>query len=425
MMLPTFRFHAAVVIVLLLIFAAVNPSANAQGVFLRAAGAVNESVAGVATAMPIDGSGALYWNPATISALKKSEISLGMGIILPESKVSSSIPAIAGTAGSTESEAGATPVPGMSFIWRRCPKSPVTYGLGMSAVGGAASLYPSTGSVVNPILGGRSKSATVIIMQITPTVSYQVTEKLSVGVAPVIDLASLAINPMQLGQPVGADDEIHNYGTRYAWGGGFQIGTYYDFKNHFKTGFMFKSPVWAENISFEGTKVTGAPPAPVSGSFDLNLPMILSAGVSYDGIKDTIIGLDVRYFDYANTTGFKDGVVGGKVMGLDWDSIFAVAIGVEHKLNGKWKVRTGYCWNENPIPSRSSYLNVAAPMMIQHLVSVGATYAIVKDLEFSFAYTHAFKAAVSGQFHVEPNIVGNVTNEVSADTFNFGITKKW
>ncbi len=279
----------------------------------------------------------------------------------------------------------------------------------------------------NPILAGRSKSANVVVLQVTPTISYQVTDRLSIGVAPVIDLASLNINPMQLGQELGPANEIHNYGTRYAWGGGFQIGTFYDFQNHFKAGFMFKSPIWAERLRISGTTIDGTPR---EDSFDLNLPMTLSLGFSYDGFKNTVIGMDFRYFDYGNTTGFEEGInSAGKVMGLDWDSVFSVALGIERTLSKKLKVRAGYCWNENPIPSRSAALNVAAPLMMQHTLSFGGTYAVQKDLEFSLAYSHAFKAKITGPFAAEHpvagTLTGSVTNEAYANLLVAGITKKW
>ena len=399
-------------------------SVRAQGVFLRSSGAVNESVGSVATGMPLDGSGALYWNPASISALEKNELSIGLGIILPESTVESKVVHDAsGTVlaeGKTVGSAGSVPVPTMSFIWRRCPKSPVTFGLGMGAVGGAASLYAATD---NPVLNARSKSASIVILQVTPTVSYQVSEKLSLGVAPLIDLASLQINPMQLGQP--ATQEIHNYGTRYAWGGGFQVGAFYDFKNHFKAGFMYKSPIWAEPLHYQGTVV--GTNKPVSGSFELDLPTTISLGFSYDGFKNTVIGMDFRYFDYGHAQGFKQGIdENGIVKGVDWESIFSIAMGLERTINDKLKARIGYVWNENPIPSRSVALNVADPLLMQHTLSFGATYAVQKNLEFTLAYSHCFKAKETGTFPTPiAGTYGVVTSSAYANVLMTGITKKW
>ena len=404
-----------------------SSSAFGQGVMLRAVGAVNESMGSAATACPLDSAGAIHWNPASISALKKNEMSFGLGVIMPNSTVSSSVTLdstgqVLGE-GSTNGRTGSIPAPNMALVWRRCPKSPITYGLGMSAVGGAATLYPSTGDPLdNPILGGHSKSSTVVILQVTPTAAVQVSDRLSLGFAPIVDIAALTINPMQLGQKT--DREVHNYGTRYAWGAGFQMGAYYDFKNHFKTGFMFKSPIWAESVRYHGTYVDDGSPA--DGSFNLNLPMTLSAGISYDGFRDTIFALDVRYFDYANTNGFRHGVVDGKVAGLDWKSVMSVAMGVERTVTKKLKVRMGYCWNENPIPSRSAFLNVSAPLTIEHALSFGGTYTIAKDFDMSFAYSHGFNATSSGAFPSPiPGTTGYVSNKSEANLLLAGFTKRW
>jgi long-chain fatty acid transport protein len=156
--------------------------------------------------------------------------------------------------------------------------------------------------------------------------------------------------------------------------------------------------------------------------FDLNLPMTLSAGVSYDGFRNTVIGMDVRYLDYANTAGFDKGVVGGVVKGLDWESVFSINLGLERKINDRLKGRLGYCWNENPIPSRSASLAISAPMIMQNVFSCGFGYTFAKDLELSAAYVHAFEAKLSGEVHGTPL---TVTNIISADSLFAGITKRW
>jgi long-chain fatty acid transport protein len=294
----------------------------------------------------------------------------------------------------------------------------------MAAVGGASSLYPQDFNPTNPsssnlILADHGRSATVMVLQVTPTVSVQLTERMSIGVAPIIDLASLNINPMSLNRHLATP--LDTYGTKYVWGGGFQIGTFYDFQNHWKVGFMFKSPIWAEKLYFTGTYYdNNGIPNPDSATFQLNLPMTLSAGISYDGFRDTIIGMDVRYIDYSTAAGLDKGLEGNVVKGLDWESVFSINVGLERKINNRIKGRLGYCWNENPIPSRSSALCVSAPMITQHVFSCGFSYTFAKDLELSAAYCHAFRAKLSGE------MAGmTVTNVLSADSLFAGITKKW
>jgi long-chain fatty acid transport protein len=399
---------------------------------LRGVGAVNEAVGGTATAMPLDASGALYWNPASISALPKNEMTLGLELIQPHSRVESSIPAI-GAYGSTKGEAGVVPVPSMGFVWSTSRRSPFTYGIGLAGVGGAASLYPhdtTPGLDKNPVLGEHGRSATVVVLQMTPTVSAQLTERMSIGIAPIIDLASANVNPMSLGRHI--DEPLMTYGTKYVWAGGFQIGTLYDFQNHFKAGFMFKSPMWAEKLYFSGSYLNDQNVLEHGTvNFQLNLPMTMSAGISYDGFRNTVIGMDVRYFDYSNTAGLAKGInpTTGDVEGLGWESVFAINVGVERKITNRLKGRMGYCWNENPIPSQSAVLAISAPMMTQHVLSFGAGYTFAKDLELSFAYCHGFKATVTGPFVAEVAqvgpVTGSVTSTISADSFVAGLTKKW
>ncbi|MDR0328574.1 MAG: outer membrane protein transport protein [Planctomycetaceae bacterium] len=414
--------HRLFVAFAMVLYSYAQPTALSQGVMLRSVGAVNASVGGTATAMPLDAMGALQWNPASISALPKNEMAFGLELVMADSRVKSSVSTPMTMSGSTKGEQGVVPAPSMGIVWSKNRQSPYTFGLGLGAVGGAASLYPHTpfsGANPNPVLMSHGRSATVVVLQVTPTVAVQLTERWSVGVAPLIDLASLTVNPMSLGRKT--DESLMTYGTKYVWGGGFQIGTLYDFKNHVKAGFMFKSPIWAEKLYFTGTRYgTSGTPIADSNKFQLQLPMTLSAGLSYDGFRNTVIGMDVRYLDYDNAAGLNSGMVDGVVEGLGWESVYSICVGAERTINSKLRGRLGYCWNENPIPGRSAALCISAPMITQHVLSCGFSYAIVKDLELSAAYSHAFEAKNTG-----PIPGGSVTNILSANSVFAGVTKKW
>src|SRR5262245_37936676 len=64
-----------------------------QGSVIGAVGPVNRSMAGAATAAPLDAMGALYWNPATLTGLDKSEMSFASALYYGTSRLSSSLPA--------------------------------------------------------------------------------------------------------------------------------------------------------------------------------------------------------------------------------------------------------------------------------------------------------------------------------------------
>jgi long-chain fatty acid transport protein len=426
------RYFSFCVVVLGLVFT--SSFCYSQGVLFRGIGPVSDSMGGAAIAAPLDSAGAIYANPASIAALKDNQITFGLGIIIPKSSVEShAVAAPAITYGKANTEAGEVPTPTMATVFKSKQNSRLTYGLAVAGIGGASAVYDANTDVgidlgagkyvpKNPILEGSAKSSNVQIFQIMPTVSYNVTDRLAVGVTPVIGLASLAINPMQLGMPL--NNAMHNFGTKYTWAGGINAGAYYDFKNHWRAGFTFKSPMWANALEYTGTDTANG--APVKNEFQLNLPMILGMGFSFDGIDKTVIACDIRYHDYENAEGFGNIIsTSGTISGLGWNSVMSVSVGVERTLTDRIKVRAGYCWNENPIPSESQFANVAAPLFMQHVLGLGATYTFLKDFDVMVTWTHAFEAKVTGTVAATNSGVVSVTNTVSADTLSFGLTKRF
>src|SRR5207237_533378 len=149
-----------------------------------------------------------YWNPASISGLGHSEMEFGIEFLYPRATLSShvaagslgfGVPRVPLT-GSTGSDSGVFPLPSFGLVYQP-PESPWTLGVGLFAVGGFAVNYPS--SVNNPFLtpqppngvGVGNLFAQYQILQLTPTVAYQLTEHLSVGAGLTADLASLLVDP--------------------------------------------------------------------------------------------------------------------------------------------------------------------------------------------------------------------------------------
>src|SRR5437868_4169402 len=77
-------------------------------------GPINRSMGGAAVAAPIDAAGAIYWNPATIGDLGKSEMEFGGELVIPQTTLASRVGAGAfgqgfpptPLAGSTEGDNG-------------------------------------------------------------------------------------------------------------------------------------------------------------------------------------------------------------------------------------------------------------------------------------------------------------------------------
>jgi long-chain fatty acid transport protein len=157
--------------------------------------------------------------------------------------------------------------------------------------------------------------------------------------------------------------------------------------------------------------------------------MIISVGTSYTGFEKWIVACDLRYFDYANTMGFRHAGFSpdGAAQGLNWNSIMSVAVGVQRQINEKWSARMGYCFNENPIDSAAASYNVASPLIIQHVLSMGASYTFADNWFASLTYMHCFQNSVTGPIINTSGQIPNssVTCTDSADAVTANVTKRF
>jgi long-chain fatty acid transport protein len=419
------RALSVAVLVCIVLLVSVS-GAQAQGIFLTGIGPVNTSMGGAAVAAPLDSAGALFWNSATTSGLKQSEMEMGIGFVLPTTTLSSTAGPLSG---STQGEPGVTPIPTMAFVSKNdC--SPWSWGVGIFGVGGFSANYPaSTFPTGNPILfpqtaGGIGRIfSDAEIYQLVPSVAYQLTDKLSIGFGADIDLADIQADPLIFAPPNGG---LYGpgTGTRYAWGGGFQAGLYYTTDYCWNFGVSFKSAQWFEPLRFNSNDALGNP---VFDKVNFQLPSITSIGASYTGFDRWLYAVDVRWFDYEDASGFNGNgfKANGAVSGLGWHDIVSVASGVQYCLTDCCKLRLGYTYVENPVPSSQTFFNLGTALIMSHFVSVGASYMIHGNVEANISYTHGFEASQSGPI-ISP-LIGpapgtSVTNKISADEVILGLT---
>jgi long-chain fatty acid transport protein len=416
-----------------LVFGLATASAIGQGIALPAAGPINQSMGGASTAAPIDAMGALYWNPASISGLQCSEMGFGLGLLLPTTHLASSLaPNSLGPGfppvplqGSNRSNAGVTPVPDLALV-ERIDDSDWSYGVGIFAIGGFSTNYPASAS--NPVLtppppvglGLGHVYAQLQVLQVVPTLSYQLTDRLSVGVSPTIDLAQLAVDPSVFSAPDDANgDGFASYpsatATSYTWGIGAQVGLFYK-APAWNFGFSLKSPQWFDDFRANSSNEIGQPRT-LRSEFDF--PLIASWGVAYTGCERWLFATDFRYFDYRNTDGFRTAAFNpdGSVAGLGWKSVFAVASGVQWHATDCWFLRMGYSYNQNPISNDVAFFNVASPLVQQHMLSIGASRKFGHSCLWSISYTHVFENSVTGPIATPLGAIpgSSVTNTTSAD----------
>jgi long-chain fatty acid transport protein len=419
-----------------LVFLFCSPASFGQGLVLPGAGPINLSMAGASTAAAVDVGGS-YWNPAIISGLSRSEVLISSQFVIPSIHLESALAAgaingllpLMGRQGTSRSDGGVGAIPAAIAAFRLSDDSPWTYAIGTQyLVGGSVNFPASAGTPIlsphqppryfglGPIYGSLSVGVSSVIA------SRQVTDRLAVAAGPLIAVETMSADPASFAAPVngfltgGYPTFPSAFHQRPFWGGGFQVGLFYEMNEDWNLGFSYKSPIWQERWGFNSATASGSPNRV---GVQAGLPEIFSWGVAYKGIERALIDVDLRYLDYANTSLFGTPAP-PQGTGLGWRSVFAAAVGGQYQATDALTLRAGYLFNTNPIPSERTLLNLQLPAITQHMLAVGATYRVTEDIAFSLAYTHSFRNAISGSIAQLPGSV--VREDVQVDSVIAGLT---
>jgi len=402
---------------------------------LPGAGPINLSMAGASTATAVDVGGS-YWNPAIISGLPRSEMLFSSQFLLPSIHLESSLPAGSvggiyprtGRFGTSRSDSGVGAVPTAILAFRLSDDSPWTFSLGSQyLVGGGVNFPASSGApIVSPHTPPRSFGVGPIYSNLAVGLSSiiasrRVTDRLAIAAGPLIAVETLGIDPASFATPVnqvltgGYPTFPSAFHQRPFWGGGFQVGLFFEMNEDWNLGFSYKSPIWQERWGFNSATATGAPNRI---GVQASLPEIISWGIAYKGFERTIIDLDLRYLDYANTNLF-GAAAPPQGAGLGWSSVFAVALGGQYQATDKLSLRAGYLFNTNPVPSARTLLNIELPAITQNLLAFGTSYKLTDDITFSLAYTHQFRNSMTGPILQLPGT--SVREDVQIDSIIAGV----
>ena len=442
--------HSLCLALALVIAAATAPAAHAQsGHVLNGVGPVDQAMAGAGMAAPQDALVPVHWNPAAIAFSKENRLDVSIQFMQPTGSISSSVDAgafgplgpPATLVGSTDSDAGPFPIPSLGYV-RVMPDSRFTFGLGAMFVGGFGVNYAASSFLApapNPILtpqagtgeglGFGSIESSFALLQVNPTVAYRLSDRVSVGFAPTIDYALLNVTPFPAAAPVPLDPSnpqsaVYPDGPRAgAIGFGFQAGLHAQVRPGLSTGVSFKSPQWFRDFEFESEEI-----APGSNfAFNLDYPMIVSAGIAYSGVDRLLLAADVRYVDFENTDGFSETGYNefGEVQGFGWKSIVVAAFGLQYEVADGIPVRLGYSYNDSPIEDQYMFFNTPAPAIVKHHLAAGAGFRVSNAVQANVAVQYGLKNSCEGSW-VLPSAMGGtnpmttVYSDLSTLTFIVG-----
>jgi long-chain fatty acid transport protein len=372
------------------------------GHIMQGVGAVNMSMGGASTAQPLDISGALQWNPASISTFDSNILKFDIGLFFSSPELFSTVPTPGGPfSGNTEDDRGVSPMPALAMVWGK-EDSKHTFGASAFGISGFGVTFPE--SMTNPINNpqpngfGRVESD-YMLLQVGFTWAYEISDQFSIGVEPTFNYAALELmpnptaNPGQSGYPSADKASTTGFGA--------QFGVFFDSGSGFKAGASYKT---AQNFSeFDFDNSTGD-----NNKFDMDYPSILSFGLGYSK-GDVDLAVDYRMVDYENTNGFEASgwTQTASVAGFGWENISILSAGIQYKGIDKLPLRVGYTYSSNPITEELAFFSVPATAIIKNAFQFGFSYEASENLSLDAVYHYGSSGGKTTGQILNPMFIGN------------------
>lgn len=358
------------------------------GHVLQGIGAKNLSMGGAATGNPIDISGAIYWNPASLTSFEGNQLKIDVGFFFSAPELSSTVPTQQGIfSGTTADDRGVSVMPNIAYTWGK-EGSKSRFAISAFGISGFGVTFPQ--SQTNPInmpqsMGGFGRiESDYALLQMAFTWSYKLSDKLSFGIAPSFNYATLQLMPNPTANPTQAGYPSTDKASTTGIGGQFAL--FYDSKTGFKSGISYKSTTKFKSFDFNNTYLDNSNG---TNSFNMDYPAIYSFGVGYS--KEKIdIALDYRLIDYENTDGFNSAgwTPTASVAGFGWENVNVISLGIQYKGIENLPLRVGYTYSSNPINDELAFFNIPAPAIIKSAYQFGFSRKFGEKVELDFVYHH-------------------------------------
>ena len=401
------------------------------GHVMQGVGSVNMSMGGAATAQPLDITGALQWNPASISAFDNRIIKLDVGLFFSSPELNSTVPVMDNTGqptgdfvnGTTKDDKGISPMPALSIVWG-APDSKHTFGASAFGISGFGVTFPE--NLSNPInmpqqMGGFGRvQSNYALFQVGLTYAYELTKHFSIGVEPTFNYAMLELTPNPLANPTQAGYPSTNNASAVGLGG--QVGLFYDSGMGFKAGLSYKSTQHFNDFEFENTYLDNTTS---TNSFNMDFPAIYSVGLGYS-LEMLDVAVDYRYVDYENTDGFSEAgwKQTGSVKGFGWENISVISAGVQYKGIDRLPLRIGYTFSSNPITEEVTFFNAPATAIIKNAYQIGFSFEATEAFQFNLMYHHGQSDGATSGMLLNPNFVsqGNPMGAIPGSNVSYEMT---
>ena len=366
-------------------------AANVQagGLWLNHFGDFSSARASAGAAAGGDEALTIIHNPATAADLEGSQLFISGGVIFPDIQfeISETNPINGNDDGG---DAGLNaPVASFAYVhgdaedrWR--------WGIYSAGFAGAGLDY-------NDNWVGRFQTTEVemLVLTLAPTLSYRLTDSVSIGIAPQAYYATLDLD---IALPAPGPNNDNGKATLDGDDTGFSynVGIAWQVSDLTRIGLDYQSEL---ELDFDGNLKANVAGIKVDSNTELPLAAKVRLGINHN--LDDQIGF---WF----TLGWDDWSALDEIFvslperegGLkkNWDDTYHYAAGFQYKLDHKWEIASGVAYDTNPVDSTDR--NADMPVDRQIRYNIGARYAVRDGLTIGgyLNYTDLGSAKIDSQF---------------------------
>jgi len=245
--------------------------------------------------------------------------------------------------------------------------------------------------------------SSIAFWQMAPTLAWNPSERLSLGVAVNIDYQQVSF-AQRMRDTV--TDAMYNFDlsrSANAFGLGLTFGLLYDVSEAFTVGFSYKSKQNFSKLEYnlrEGdidTTLVGGPAFPGGRyTLDLDFPQQAAVGIAFRPADNWTLSADLKWIEWSSTMG-KLKVVGpsGYDFAMDpgWDDQLVYAVGADWRLTERFNLRFGFNYAEAPIDEATVANNLILPGVVEDHYTFGLDYRFA-HWELAFHYMYAPKVMI-------------------------------
>ncbi|MEP1471112.1 MAG: outer membrane protein transport protein [Halieaceae bacterium] len=349
---------------------AATSQANAGGLWLNQFGDFAAGRASAGASAGVDEATTIIHNPASSMQTEGSQLLVSAGVILADMQfdIDETNP-ISGNDDGGDAGLDA-PLAGFSYV-HDTGSDKWSTGIYMAGLSGAGLEY-------NDDWVGRFQATEVeiLVLALSPTVAYQLTDDLSVGAGiqyfyGTLDL-KLAIPSIRPGVDNGKGKLD---GTDSGFG--FTLGAVYEFSELTRLGINYQSEV---ELDFDGKLQVPANSVRVDSNTELSLAQMVRVSLHHS--LDDQIGFDftVGWDDWsALDEVFVALPSQGASLKKNWEDTYHYAAGFQYKASDRWDITAGIAYDTNPVSSSDRTADLPVDRQIRY--NIGARYALRDNLK--------------------------------------------